>query len=50
MRLLDHTPNLDLAEAAANVLKIRPPMPFNSEDGSRLLETLASILEKQFPG
>ena len=27
-----------------NVLKIRPPMPFNSQDGNRLVETLDLIL------
>jgi 4-aminobutyrate aminotransferase-like enzyme len=29
-----------------NVLKIRPPMPFTASDGERLVETLASLLQR----
>jgi 4-aminobutyrate aminotransferase-like enzyme len=28
-----------------NVLKIRPPMPFNLDDATRLLETLARVFK-----
>ena len=31
-----------------NVLKIRPPMPFDQNDGERLIAALDGILEKKY--
>jgi 4-aminobutyrate aminotransferase-like enzyme len=47
-RLRDHGILLGTDGPYHNVVKIRPPMPFNASDADFLLETLEKILKEDF--
>jgi 4-aminobutyrate aminotransferase-like enzyme len=46
-RMKDHGVLVGTDGPHHNVLKIRPPMPFNSADAEQLLETLGRVLEEE---